>query len=74
MPKIVHLTDNYSEGTPIDRNCISDILQIANIGRLQNVPDLLVFPHSFSDLKDGTSELSILTLRDAQDKPTTSVT
>ena len=66
MPKIVHLTDNYSEGTPIDRNCISDILQIANIGRLQNVPDLLVFPHSFSDLKDGTSELSILTLRDAQ--------
>lgn len=66
MPKIVHLTDNYSEGTPIDRNCISDILQIANIGRLQNVPDLLVFPHSFSELKDGISDLSILTLRDAQ--------
>ena len=70
MTKIVHLTDNYSEGTPIDRNCISDILQIANIGRLQNVPDLLVFPHSFSELKDGISDLSILTLRDAQYKGT----
>ena len=66
MPKIVHLTDNYSEGTPIDKNCISDILQIASIGRLQNAPDLLVFPHSFSELKDGISDLSILTLRDAQ--------
>ena len=66
MPKIVHLTDNYSEGTPIDRNCISDILQIANIDRMQNVPDLLVFPHSFSELKDGISDLPILTLRDAQ--------
>ena len=66
MPKIVHLTDNYSEGTPIDKNCISDILQIASIGRLQNAPDLLLFPHSFSELKDGISDLSILTLRDAQ--------
>lgn len=66
MPKIVHLTDNYSDGTPIDKDCISDILQIANIGRLQNAPDLLVFPHSFSELKDGISDLSILTLRDAQ--------
>ena len=66
MPKIVHLTDNYSDGTPIEKDCISDILQIANIGRLQNAPDLLVFPHSFSELKDGISDLSILTLRDAQ--------
>lgn len=66
MPKTVHLTDNYSDGTPIDKDCISDILQIANIGRLQNAPDLLVFPHSFSELKDGISDLSILTLRDAQ--------
>ena len=66
MPKIVHLTDNYSDGTPIDKDCISDILKIANIGRLQNAPDLLVFPHSFSELKDGISDLSILTLRDAQ--------
>lgn len=66
MPKIVHLTDNYSNGTPIGKNCISDILQIASIGCLQNAPNLLVFPHSFADLKDGISDLSILTLRDAQ--------
>ena len=67
MPKIVHLTDNYSEGKHIkDKDCVSDILQIASIGRLQNAPDLLVFPHSFSELKDGISDLTILTLRDAQ--------
>ena len=62
MPKIVHLTDNYSDGTPINKDCISDILQIANIGRLQNAPDLLVFPHSFSELKDGISESGIRTM------------
>jgi len=66
MPKTVHLIDNHTDGTSIEKDCISDILKIASIGRLQNVPDLLVFPHSFSELKDGISDLSILTLRDTQ--------
>lgn len=66
MNKIIHLTDNYFEGTPIEKDCISDILQIANIGHLQNAPDLLVFPHSFSEMNDGIENLSILTLRDVQ--------
>ena len=66
MSNVIHLTDNYSIGTPIPQESIPDILQIANIGRLQNVPDLLVFPHSFLELKDGIGELSIVTLRDVQ--------
>jgi len=64
MNKIIHLTDNYSSGTPIPCECIPDILQIAGIGQLQNAPDLLVFPHSFSECSDGIEDLSILTLRD----------
>lgn len=62
----IHLIDNDSAGTIIPQDCISDILQIAGIGRLQNASDLLVFPHFFSDLKDGVGDLSILTLKDAQ--------
>lgn len=65
MSKVIHLTDNYYEGTPIDKECIPDVLQIANISRLKDAPDLLVFPHSFSDLKDDAGDLSILTLKDA---------
>lgn len=64
MSKIVHLTDNYSEGSSVEKDCIPNILQIAGIGRLQDAPNLLVFPHSFSDLKDGIGDLSILTLRE----------
>ena len=66
MNNLVHLTDNNTQGTLIPRECIQDVLQIASIGRLQNAPDLLVFPHSFSDLKDGIGDLSILTLHEAQ--------
>lgn len=66
MGSVIHLTDNYSEGTVIPQDSISDILQIASIGRLQNAPNLLVFPHSFSELKDGIGDLSIVTLREAQ--------
>lgn len=68
MNRTIHLTDNYSEGTPIPSECIPDILQIASIGCLQNAPELLVFPHSFNELKDGIGNLSILTLRDMQYK------
>lgn len=66
MNNIVHLTDNNTQGTPIPRESIQDVLHISNIGRLQNAPDLLVFPHSFSEVKDGIGTLSIVTLHDAQ--------
>ena len=66
MGSVIHLTDNNSEGFAIPQDSILDILQIASIGRLQNAPDLLVFPHSFSELKDGIGDLSIVTLREAQ--------
>lgn len=66
MNKPIHLTDNNSQGITIPRDSIQDVLQIANIGSLQNAPDLLVFPHSFSELRDGIGSLSILTLHGAQ--------
>ena len=66
MNNIVHLTDNNTQGTSIPRESIQDVLQISNIGRLQNAPDLSVFPHSFSEVKDGIGTLSIVTLHDAQ--------
>ena len=66
MGKVIHLTDNNSRGIPIPEETIQDVLQMSNIGRLQNAPDLLVFPHSFSELKDGIGDLSILTLHEAQ--------
>lgn len=66
MGNVIHLTDNYSEGTPISSECIPDILRIASIGSLQNEPELLVFPHSFAEQKDGIADLSILTLQDTQ--------
>ena len=66
MGNVIHLTDNYSEGTPISSECIPDILRIASIGSLQNEPELLVFPHSFAEQKDGIADLSILTLQDTK--------
>ena len=66
MNNLLHLTDNNTHGTPIPRESIKDVLQISNIGRLQNEPDLLVFPHSFSEVKDDIGDLSIVTLHDAQ--------
>lgn len=66
MLNIIHLTDNNTEGKTIERECLPDIMQIARIGRLQDTPDLLVFPNSFSELKDGVGELSILTIHDYQ--------
>ena len=66
MNNSVHLTDNNTQGTNIPKESIQDVLQISNIGRLQNAPDLLVFPHSFSELKDGIGNLSIVTIHDAK--------
>ena len=65
MSKIVHLTDN-SEEILKEKDCFSDITKIAEMGSLENNPDLLVFPHSFSELKDGISNLSILTIHDVK--------
>ncbi|MDO4949451.1 MAG: hypothetical protein Q4E55_04700 [Bacteroidales bacterium] len=66
MNKVIHLTDNYYEGTPILKENLSDVLRIASIGKLHNAEDMLVFPHSFSDLEDGIENLSILTLKDCE--------
>ena len=59
MNRTIHLTDNYSKGAPIPYECIPDILRIANIGNLQNEPELLVFPHSFAEQKDGIAAMTI---------------
>lgn len=66
MNKFFHLTDNDTQGTLIPKECIQDILQISSIGSLQNAPDLLVFPHSFTEAKDCIGDLSIVTLHDVQ--------
>lgn len=67
MPKVIHLRDNdYEKGVLVNKEYIPDILQIANIGSLQNAPDLLVFPHSFKDIKDDVGSLSILELQNFQ--------
>lgn len=66
MNKVFHLTDNYYEGTPIPSENLSDVIRIANIGKLRNNPELLVFPHSFSELEDGIEDLSILSLKDCE--------
>ena len=62
MPKVIHLTDNCYDGILIDKEDILDIQQIANLGNLQDTTDLLVFPHSFSEMKDGVGYLPILSL------------
>ena len=64
MNRTIHLTDNNTQGTSIPGDCLQDVLQIAAIGRLQDAPDLLVFPHSFSELRDGIGDLSIVTLHE----------
>lgn len=67
MTKIIHLTDNIQipkriEGT----QSVEDILKISKIGKLKNHPDLLVFPHSFSDNHGGIQDLSILNTHNLQ--------
>ncbi len=63
MGVVIHLTDNYSGDKEISSECIPDILRIASIRHLQNEPELLVFPHSFAEQKDGIADMSILTLK-----------
>lgn len=66
MNNVFHLIDNYYEGTHIPTKNLPDVLHIANIGKLRDAPELLVFPHSFSDLEDGIGDLSILSLKDCK--------
>lgn len=66
MSNVLHLRDNDYLGTTIPQDNIRDVQRIADYGRLQDAPELLVFPHSFSELKDGIGDLSILTLHDKE--------
>lgn len=59
MGRIIHLTDNNIEGSYIDDGVL-DILKIANIGKLRDNPDLLVFPYSLAESNDSIGDLPIL--------------
>lgn len=59
MGRIIHLTDNNTEGSYIDDGVL-DILKIANIGNLRDNPDLLVFPYSLAESNDSIGDLPIL--------------
>jgi len=64
MNNTIHLTDNLREGGIIEgESAVRDIISIANIGKIGNAPDILVFPHSFADLRDGIADLSVLNIR-----------
>lgn len=64
MNNTIHLTDNSIEGYLIEGKSVPDVLQIAKINQLKDAPELLIYPHSFSDLKDSIGDLSILTTSD----------
>lgn len=66
MSTTIHLTDNHSLGTVVPKECIADVLQIARLGQLQDHPNLLVFPDSFTGVKDKIGELSILITKEVQ--------
>ena len=59
MGRIIHLTDNNIEGSYIDDGVL-DILKIANIGKLRDHPDLLIFPYSLAESNDSIGDLPIL--------------
>lgn len=59
MGRIIHLTDNNTEGSYIDDGVL-DILKIANIGNLRDNPYLLVFPYSLAESNDSIGDLPIL--------------
>ena len=64
MSETIYLKDNDISGQRIDGSHVQDILRIANVGRLKDNPDLLVFPQSFADTEDGIGDLPILNARD----------
>jgi len=59
MGRIIHLTDNNTEGSYIDDGVL-DILKIANISNLRDNPDLLIFPYSLAESNDSIGDLPIL--------------
>lgn len=59
MGRMIHLTDNNIEGSYIDDGVL-DILKIANIGKLRDNPDLLIFPYSLAETNDSIGDLPIL--------------
>ena len=64
MSNPINLVDNQVEGYRVSgESTVRDIIQIANIGKLHNAPNLLVFPQSFSERQDGIEDLSILTTK-----------
>ena len=67
MTKIIHLTDNLQNPRHVEGSeTVADILRIANIGQLKNRPDLLVFPHSFSESDGNIHDLTIVNARNAR--------
>lgn len=62
MSNILHLTDNMLEGKRIyGEELVKDVIRISNIGRLENAPELLVFPKTIEESNGNINELSILT-------------
>lgn len=66
MSDVIHLTDNCNGHLFKEENTLQDVMRIADIGCLQNAPNLLVFPHSFKEHNDGIENLSILTIKDTK--------
>ena len=66
MSNVIHLTDNCSAHLIKEESTLQDVLQIADMGSLQNNPELLVFPHSFKEHNDGIEKLSVLSVSDTR--------
>lgn len=64
MSETIYLKDNDISGKRIEGYPVRNVLKIANVGRLKDNPDLLVFPQSFADTDDDIGGLSILNVRD----------
>lgn len=67
MTKLIHLTDNLQTPKRIKGNkSVEDVLKIASMGRLNNCPDLMVFPHSFNESRGRICDLSIVNANNLQ--------
>ena len=62
MAELIHLKDNDRYGKQVSNGSVNDIVSIANLGRLKDAPELLVFPNSFSEVKGDTDNLNILSV------------
>lgn len=67
MTNVIHLRDNDYEGQEIkEGRVLNDICELANINLQEPPQDLLIFPQSFTNIKDKSHELPILTLKDIE--------